>query len=485
MGLAQHTTHRQVQVIINVDSTLASFATGKSAERRWLHEYLSFPNPKARFFRAQHGDGRVHMMSDITGMFPAGFVAAVQKAGAEEGIKVEVVNKATNLVVHDQHADTSWLMAHQQEAVEIAKTHPRGVFQHPTGSGKGEIVVALAELYPVDWIFLVHSKDLVEQQIKRFEARTGEECGRIMEGQWTTRRVTCATFQSVYKAIMGKGRKREAMREYLANVDGIMVDECHRVPAHTFYKVCMSCKASLRYGFSGTPFSRTDKKDLYAWGAIGPIIHRIESQRLIDAGIIAKPKIRMIKVQQNLGSDSWNDAYSDGVVNSTPRNAKVLAAAQLATKPCLLFVKLLSHGRLLSETLRAMGIKSEFVWGEKNVAMRQAAVRRLVHGDTDVLVCNVIFQEGIDIPELQSVILASGGKSNIMVLQSLGRGSRVRDSAKRVTKTEFEVFDFMDKGCGCKAPRKHRSCKWLESHTRSRLKAYASESFEVTEETRV
>ncbi len=90
-------------------------------------------------------------------------------------------------------------------------------------------------------------------------------------------------------------------------------------------------------------------------------------------------------------------------------------------------------------------------------------MKGLVRGDLDVLIASVIFNEGIDIPELRSVVIAAGGQSIIAALQRIGRGMRTAHG-----KDEFEVYDIYDSGN-----------KWMEKHTKARLGAYRGEEFEV------
>jgi superfamily II DNA or RNA helicase len=75
----------------------------------------------------------------------------------------------------------------------------------------------------------------------------------------------------------------------------------------------------------------------------------------------------------------------------------------------------------------------------------------------------VIFQEGIDIPALRSVIIGTGGKSTIASLQRIGRGMRMAEG-----KHEFEVWDVLDQGQ-----------KWLKAHALGRFQAYGREGHEV------
>jgi superfamily II DNA or RNA helicase len=255
--------------------------------------------------------------------------------------------------------------------------------------------------------------------------------------------------------------------------DGLVAHNCHTLPADSFWGVAQACPAHYRFGLSGTPLARGDKRSVLAIGALGPVVYRIIPDVLIRAGVLAKPKIRLTSVVQRSERPTWQGVYGESIVRSSIRNKAVVECARKAEKPCLVFVKEIAHGKLIKKALEQAGLTSEFVYGEDDTSERRESIKRLVRGDSDVLVCSVVFQEGIDIPALRSVVIASGGKSVIAALQRIGRGMR-----KSLGKDEFEVHDIADKGCGC-GSRGHAGCRWLEKHTRARVKAYAGEGFQV------
>jgi superfamily II DNA or RNA helicase len=150
------------------------------------------------------------------------------------------------------------------------------------------------------------------------------------------------------------------------------------------------------------------------------------------------------------------------IVESTERNAGVVETCRNAPKPCMLFVKKIEHGRALKIELEQAGLRAEFVWGDKSTQQRDAAVERLERGDADVLIASVVFQEGVDVPSLRSVVIASGGRSVIAALQRVGRGMRT-DDGKKMT---FQVFDFLDQGS-----------PMLERHSRRRMNTYVREGY--------
>lgn len=462
-------------MFVELQNVYCRVATATAEEKTWLWKYLSFEDASARF-RKWSRDDRIRMVDAASWHFLSGFLELVKQGAAKAGIKVEVIDRRTWACLPQLGVDTSWLRDYQTQGAALAALHERGIFHWVTSAGKTELMAALTLVYPCKWLFLMHRQDLVVQTANRIKDRTGMMPGLIMQGQQDlTQRVTVGMFQSVYASL-----RVPHMKGFLQKVEALGVDEVHTTPAKTFMKcITQTSNAYYRYGFSGTPFARGDQKSIYLLGAIGPTIHRVGAQDLETRGVIALPHISMYELSQTSTAGTWAEAYTDLVAHSAPRNQRLADCAVKATKPCFLFVKHVDHGLLLERALRARGLSVEFVWGEKDLAVRQAAIKRMVRGDTDVLICSVIFQEGIDVPELQSVILGSGSASIIAALQSVGRGMRRHARDGQVTKEAFTVYDVYDIGCGCKGKR-HKACKWMEDHTLKRVQAYRSENYKIT-----
>ncbi len=89
----------------------------------------------------------------------------------------------------------------------------------------------------------------------------------------------------------------------------------------------------------------------------------------------------------------------------------------------------------------------------------------MVAGETEIIITNKIFQKGVDIPPLLTIIIAGGGQSVVDSLQRVGRGMRIIEGKKA-----FTVIDFMDKGQD-----------WVYRHSRARKKAYKDAGYIVEE----
>lgn len=447
-----------------------------TADRAWLIDYLSFDDPKARY--TANKDKKISLYVPKTDRFPSGLLPMVMKAAPDEGIKIEIIDARLPPVREDPTADLEWLRDYQLETVNVACKRGRGILWLPTGAGKTEIIVALTRRLPCNWLALVHRSQLADDIAARYEKRSpGLVAGRILEGDADIppdATLVAATFQTLVnwlKRDPDDPLHRQA-KDLLAWAQGLIIDETHVLPADTFYAVAMRTgNAFYRFGLSGTPLARGDRKSLLALAALGPVIHRVKTETLIARGILARPTVRLITVTQISKRPTWQGVYADCIVRGQARNAALVAIAKRATYPAFLFVQQVEHGKDLAKRLTNAGIPAEFVWGSHSLAYRKSLIRRMVAGHFEVLVCSSVFQEGIDVPELRSVIVGSGGKSIIATLQRLGRGMRVdrkRDGTVADGGDRFEVYDIADKGN-----------KWLDRHSRQRLNAYTAEGFET------
>jgi superfamily II DNA or RNA helicase len=463
-------------------------------ELNWLDGFLSMPDESARYRRGGDAEARKPLLNALTQQFPTGLLGMVQTEAAAAGWTVELLDQRKAPCGPDPNADIEWLAPYQEEALERAAVAGRGVVWCPTGAGKGEIMVALAMLYTgCPGAIFVPTKSLLEEIASRYELRSGEKVGRIGDGEWSIERVTVATFQSVHSALKRGDKKARAWVESLG---WFQCDEVHAVASNTFFSVTMACtNAYYCWGYSATPFARGDRRGLLAIAAIGPVVYRIKQEELVAMGAIARGKVQLarhildVDTVESAGG-KYGEVYDSLIAKDSARHALVVRVVKQVPKPAFVFVRLVEHGKALERMLLASGVSCEFVWGQKNAKVREAAVRRLEHGDIDVIVCNVVFQAGVNVPTLASVVNAGSGKSDIATLQQIGRGSRRRDRTGSVVKDEFTVVDIVDQNCGCKGKKAgatkygHSACAWLEKHARARRRAYLAEGYSVEESDR-
>ena len=447
-------------------------------ERRWLEEYLSFT---VKRWNGSYTEERRETVITAAGGFPAGFLASVRAQADGDCVRLEVRDArqmpVPGLNIRAMQSTTywpDWLRGYQDEGVRKIADFDRGIFRWPTGGGKTSALVAVCSVIGCRWLVLTHRLTLVGQLRDSFEKFVGEEVGQIGDGVYEPRRVTVATFDSVRALQRRKTAGDKEAKKFLESIGGCFIDEVHVVASsRNRFVVSHLPRAYYVYGLSATPLDRGDQKNPLVVGCVGPVIHRARRKELVQGGYLAEGKIELLPIEHPPAEGTWQDVYKLRVVRSAAREKLVVRHAKKCAKPALVFVKELEHGRRLEKALRAAGVEVEWTWGAKKTSERLAAIRRLVHGNVDVLIANVIFQEGVDIPSLRTVILAAAGKSIIAQLQQLGRGSRVDDD-----KTTFDVLDVLDLSCGCKG-KEHRSCRWFEEHAKQRKQTYLREGYSV------
>lgn len=336
-----------------------------------------------------------------------------------------------------------------------------------------EIAAALMRAVRCRWLFLAHRTQLAIQAGERFTLRTGEPFGVCADGRWEPQRVTVATFQTLAVALSGRSgvAAQVQAREFLTAQQGVIADEMHVCAADTAVAVLRALpNAYWRIGLSGTPLQRTDKRSGIAVGYLDRPIYRITTERLVAAGALAAPTIRMVRCLQAVNKPTYQGFYAEAIVNSKDRNRVVVGLAASRPTPGLVFVRQTKHGSVLKRILDRSGVDVRYVDGAAPLAARLAAVKWLEdRTQKRVLITTTIMQEGVDIPTLETVIYASGGESPIAALQSLGRGGRTDNGRK----TSFEFWDIYDE-----APRMSDDAvgkSWAADHAKNRAKTYAAE----------
>lgn len=429
-------------------------------EDRWLRGFLTFDTSRWT------SKGMREFVSPLYrgDSFSGGLLPLVSAAAIRDRMTVHVSDPRERPVEPDWNADLGWLYPYQKDAVEAVAKHGRGILKLATGGGKGEVITALPRFIPGRWTVLVHRTHLMRDLAQRFEDRYGEQAGRIGDGQWSQRRVTFATLGTLYER-----RDTEAAARLFGMTQAFLVDEAHVLPADTFSEVARRfVVAYYRVGTTATPFGRSDSRSIYAIAELGPLLYDLDASDLIALETIARPTIRMVRtphLDPSIHSLPWPSLYRAAIVENVWRNAMAIRAAEVSPGPRILFVQELRHGDILLEQARAIGMRSDYAQGESSVATREAMIASLCAGKLDALVATGVFNEGVNIRNLQTVVIAAGGKSPIAALQRVGRATR-RDAA--TGKTTCTVWDFLDTG--------HPT---LASHARKRRQAYVSEGYTV------
>jgi superfamily II DNA or RNA helicase len=117
-----------------------------------------------------------------------------------------------------------------------------------------------------------------------------------------------------------------------------------------------------------------------------------------------------------------------------------------------------THGKILYKKIKKFDSKVQLLTGEVNCDLRTKLIKQMKNGDLNIIIGTSLADEGLDIPILDTLILAGGGKSSVKALQRVGRILRLHQD-----KNNPIVIDFND------------NAKFLLSHSRKRWSIYKTE----------
>ena len=377
------------------------------------------------------------MMRNKSGkyIFFTGFLPRV-KAFLEKENQEYKIDRVFDTYIKPQEVKINLtLRPEQQRSVDSAISifnDQRGVLIAPTGIGKTLLGVALASAFPKNNIlWLCHTKDLLNQTIDEFKKMGLGTVGVIGSGEADIKRITVGTRQSVIKFIGS-----------LDVFDIVVVDEAHHVSDFSgqYSEILKNLIAPIRIGLTATfPDKEEAKMALEAF--IGPIIDQITYQEASDLHTIAKPKIKIIKTKYSYNTSelrTYPEVYERAIIFNRDRNSQIKDIAishALKNESVLIIVHRIEHGKTLEKEIKG----SIFVYGATEDEARMKAKMDLNFKKQKIVIASTIFSEGINIPELNIIINAAGGKSEIRTIQTIGRGLRITDKKK-----ELLVYDFFD-----------------------------------------
>jgi len=155
--------------------------------------------------------------------------------------------------------------------------------------------------------------------------------------------------------------------------------------------------------------------------------------------------LKLIKIPKNphyRTIQKYPELYQAAIVENRIRNKKILECAKEFADQglsSLILIVRIEHGHILESMAENSypELKLKYIHGGSEDEIRETVRKGLNSGEIKVAVATTIFNEGVNIPSLGAVINAAGGKSEIAVLQKIGRGLRVTDEKKVIYLVDF------------------------------------------------
>lgn len=311
------------------------------------------------------------------------------------------------------------LRDYQEEALQSwLQADGDGIVEAPCGAGKTLIGCAALAAVQTPALILVHTRDLARQWIFRLsQCLEGAQIGEIRSGRDERAADICvATLQSLarweWSELVRYGRTRGL----------VIVDEAHHIPAETFSRVLLGLAARYRLGLTATPQRADGLTPLLHW-TLGETVHQIDRSVLQADGFVLMPEIRTIWTHfEPVGTEPHQRRRE--LAEDAERNQLIINTAMRLVKErsrVLILCDLVEHAQALAVALTLQDVPSFALVGKCTAKQRAEALAEMQAGSLQVLCATSLADEGLDLPELDAVILAAPSGNVARVEQRIGR----------------------------------------------------------------
>jgi superfamily II DNA or RNA helicase/HKD family nuclease len=336
------------------------------------------------------------------------------------------------------------------EEIEVARE--RGQHQNllVAATGTGKTVMAAVDyarlrdrLPRARLLFVAHSIDILKQSLLTFRHAIREaDFGELWVGGRRPER-----WEHVFASIQSIS---SAGLDHLEpdRFDVVIVDEIHHGAAKSYSAFLDHVKPKELLGLTATP-ERADGLPILNWfhGRISAELRlwdAIDQNRLVPFeyyGVHDGADLTKVKFTRGTGYDvdgltgvyTANDVWARLVLNQLEQRVDDVHAMQ-----ALGFCVGIAHAQFMARVFNEHGIAALAVWGDSPKGDREEALAKLRQGEINILFSVDLFNEGVDLPNVETLLLLRPTESPVLFLQQLGRGLR-----KAKNKTACLVLDFI------------------------------------------
>ncbi len=331
-------------------------------------------------------------------------------------------------------------------AAERTAGHWRNLVVAATGTGK-TVVAALdyrrlrKQLKRSRLLFVAHRREILDQSHQTFQValRDGSFGERLGDGkvpdEWDH---VFANIQSLTPERLAKFGP--------SDFDVIIVDEFHHAKAASYDRLLKKLKPKVLLGLTATP-ERADGKSVLEWFD-GRIASEIRLWEALDHSLLCPFQYFGVGGAPDLRGVKWSRGrYDPGALSNVYTTDHLFAlrvlqeterkVADISSMRALGFCVDLAHARFMTEQFVERGISARMVSGNSSSTERDQAQRALDAGEVQVVFTVDVFNEGVDLPRVDTILFLRPTESTTVFLQQLGRGLRHAEGKEVCTVLDF------------------------------------------------
>lgn len=296
-------------------------------------------------------------------------------------------------------------------------------------------------------LFLVHRNQIAKQALKSYR--------KVFDGKISMGMVT-GKYQDydadfVFATVQTLSKEETLSRYKKEHWDLIIIDEAHHSSADSYKKIMDYFEPKLWLGMTATPDKRDDNlegRNIYEIFN-HQIAYEIRLQNAMEEDLLCPFNyfgITDLEVIADAGKSSEEKVENFRCLTSEERVLNVMKQAEFfgysgERVKGLIFCSRIDEARELSAKFNKKGWRTIVLSGSDSETVRATAIERLAGDESedalDYIISVDVFSEGVDVPEINQVIMLRPTESPIIFIQQLGRGLRKAEGKEYVVVIDF------------------------------------------------
>ena len=397
--------------------------------------------------KAQHMAHSAPLTSEWIAAYEAGYVSPPRRARPRVHRVILDADRGEQAFIREEKAIQPNRM--QAEALRAiaqvrASGERRAIVISATGTGKTILSALDVRAFgPERMLFVVHREQIIDRTISEYRRVLGgdpEDYGKLSgSAKDLDARFLFATVQTLSRPDVLRQLHPEAF-------DYIVFDEAHRAAAQGHLRVLEHFKPDFLLGMTATP-ERMDGLNVFGLFDYN-VPYEIRLNRALEEDMLAPfhyfgvADVELVDGQTLTEKSDLRQLISPERVDHLIRALEVYGQASVPPRG-LIFCSRKEEAHKLADalnrrTLRGVPLRTRAVTGDDPIGVREQAVEALERGDFDYILTVDVFNEGVDIPTVNQIIMLRQTQSSIVFVQQLGRGLR-----KAPNKDHLIVLDFI------------------------------------------
>lgn len=330
----------------------------------------------------------------------------------------------------------------QQEALDaLAKSRAegfkRGLVVMATGLGKTYLAAFDSKNMQAKRIlFVAHREEILLQAEASFQRiHTNARIGRYTGAQKQ------ADANLLFASVQTLGQTQHLERFAPAHFDYVVIDEFHHAAAPTYRRLLQHLKPRFLLGLTATP-ERTDQSDILSLCDDNLVYTRQLFDGIQLGALSPFHYFGIYDETVDYREIPWRNGRFDpqALENKLATQSRARHALKYwreqGQQKTLAFCISRAHADFMAERFRLAGVRAEAVYRGSTLE-RGAALEQLEQGSLEVIFSVDLFNEGVDLPAIDTVMMLRPTESKVLFLQQLGRGLRCHPSKERLVVLDF------------------------------------------------